>query len=554
MITDSPLAPAIRGRPISALVPKQQFKSQVATLYNDCRTHHKRCRLTRDSTFMPDRLLDVGQVKRDNVVRLIIVPEGFQSPYSTLSYCWGKAQSVHLTKDTLPRFCNQGIPTCDLPATIIDACETCASIGIRYIWVDSLCVMQDEEEDWSRQASLMNHIYNSSDLTISAAAGDNCNHGLFNKRSYASLLSAEIACETIAGFKGIGSIRGPLVSYGFKEPAQCRGWTMQECLLSRRLITFGTNQLSWECASSHWIESGAHFVATAPVDDYLPRPALAVSRSFDDNKPRQLRKENSELADIWQHLVKSFCLRQLTFERDKFPAISGLAQWLAPNFCRSMEIKYIAGLWEPHLPESLLWYHHLPFPVDLDDSRRPNAYRAPSWSWASLDCKYLRWTPATTRPCVAELLDSSVTLKSEDRYGEVLDGWLDIRAPIKQGWLVPSRTHCEHFDFWGADWRAELTDRRPTLSNKSLGWAELDFISSNEPCDGSLSEAEQRSKVCDCLRITEEAGILIEPADQPTSSGDSLQPRMRRLGIVIFKEELATSWWGDASKTIIRLV
>jgi hypothetical protein len=258
---------------------------------------------------------------------------------------------------------------------------------------------------------------------------------------------------------------------------------------------------------------------------------------------------------VWQNLVQRFCRRNLTFAKDKLPAISGLAQWLAPHFSKSTGENYLAGLWQPHFPGNLLWYHRLPFPVSRYHSQRPENYRAPSWSWASLDCKHLQWSStSTTSQHSAKVLHYSITLKSNDRFGEILDGYLDIEAPVKEGWLVPSRTHHEHFEFWDNNWRAELNDRRPTLENNSLGRAWLDVISSEELCEGSLAEAAERSRVCDCLKITEEEGLLIEPIGPPAQDGKKEYRRRRRLGIVVFKKARAVAWWGDAPKDIIHLI
>jgi hypothetical protein len=107
-------------------------------------------------------------------------------------------------------------------------------------------------------------------------------------------------------------------------------------------------------------------------------------------------------------------------------------------------------------------------------------YRAPSWTWASSDCGYLQWLDIAFEHTSEKILDWRLSCKDDDPFGEVLDGHLNIEAPIKQGWLVPSSTHPEHFDFWDGDWIAKLTDRRPTHLNHSLGNAYLDVYDATD--------------------------------------------------------------------------
>jgi hypothetical protein len=92
---------------------------------------------------------------------------------------------------------------------------------------------------------------------------------------------------------------------------------------------------------------------------------------------------------------------------------------------------YLAGLWKSQLPETLLWYHNLPTETNAS---KPEQYRAPSWSWASLDCPYLEWMDNLQSPSLcAKLLSAETTLEGPDPYGQVSAGSLQVQAPFKNG-------------------------------------------------------------------------------------------------------------------------
>lgn len=88
--------------------------------------------------------------------------------YACLSYCWGvsKAQTGQTTRENLPRQL-KGIAFQDLASTVVDAIRLCFKLGFRFLWVDRLCIVQDDNKDWLEEASRMCEIYSRSALTIS---------------------------------------------------------------------------------------------------------------------------------------------------------------------------------------------------------------------------------------------------------------------------------------------------------------------------------------------------------------------------------------------------
>lgn len=501
---------------------------------------------------MPRRVLDLDpDVFRKGSARLLIVPEGFKKPYATLSYCWGLAQNIRLTTDVLRQYCEEGIPTTQLPATIRDACEVCIDLDIRYLWVCSLCILQDSESDWRQQSSAMATIYNSSSLTLSADSGRNCHSGLFTSRSTKSPATAALKCRSAGASQGTCFVRGPIVPHGFKEPTTNRGWTLQENILSRRLLRWGTYEFSWQCATSLWNESGRYLVTAQAVEGVFPCPPLTYPLNLYKNEPTHLCEDHSS-AKVWRDVVQEYSRRSLSLSKDKLPAISGLAKWLYHRF--GGEERYLAGLWASELPESLLWYNKLVLPLDAAESIRPTTYRAPSWSWAALDCKYLQWLDVALGDSTARILDYDLSHKDNDPFGEVLDGSLRIEAPLTQGRLVPNATHPEHFDLWGEDWIDKPSDKKSTRSNEALGEAYLDVYDTTDTAIICKASVRDRVRACECLRVTTNAALLVRPPTGTERYGDNCAATYRqRIGMVRFYDR-ADEFWQNTSSEVIYLI
>lgn len=447
---------------------------------------------------------------------------------------------------------NEGVSLSELPRTIEEACELCTALDIRYLWVCSLCIMQDSDEDWIEQSSIMGSIYNRSELTISAAASENCACGLFLRRPTATQDCVEIKCRSMMTH-GTCFIRAHTASGEAQEPARTRGWTLQETLLSSRLVSFGTYQISWQCSSSHWKENGKALEPVTYTRDIFPCPMLADPlHRYPRDKP-DIMYNDSILSTVWQTLVQIFCSRNLSLQKDKLPAISGIAKWLILCCSTTGEEEYLAGLWRSTLPACLLWHDSGGLPVTDSAPQKPNSYRAPSWSWASLETETLQWMSVTGDDAVAEIMHYKIIYKSNDMFGEVLGGFLEVYTQMKTGWLVPNRTHPELFDFWDENWKAELADRRVSHLNKSLGWTRLDVIERLKSSESLIQDAQNRARACACLRITTTGGLLIEHVDEQNKDGDDVLT-FRRIGVVGFKDESAASWWNQVPSVLTRII
>lgn len=522
--------------------------------YDECQTNHITCNASRNSSFVPTRLLDLsGFGQAEPSVCVMTVPSSFDKPYAALSYCWGKALNLRLTTNNLHSFTTEGMSCNELPATIQDACELCHELGISYIWVCSLCIIQDSERDWLEQSSMMADVYNGSEITISAAGSDGCNTGLYHRRALEAQSIARLAWRGPNTTTGTCFVRSKMAYHGYMEPADSRGWTLQETLLSRRLLVLGSIQLSWQCATSIWNESGTSLRPAEHMAKEFPCPSLHYPISPYDDGRANLRSDPRSDVAVWGELVRSYCHRRLTLPKDKLPAISGLAKWMSRGTHRGD--KYFAGLWWSHMPRSLLWYNQLMFPADLKDATRPATYRAPSWSWASIDSEYFDWLDTAAEVVRARVLECKLVYKGNSIFGEVQNGYLTIEAPTKMGWLVPNQSYPESFDFWGDDWETKMRPDQGVEPESALGRVRMDVYTEEDIKRAGLQHHPDNVRQCECLRITSNFGILVEEcASRMAENHDAAGLWRRRLGIVQFNHSKSNGWWGDAAKELINFV
>ena len=325
---------------------------------------------------------------RPRFARIIDVQEGPSDPrlsavdeipagaiYMTLSHCWGdpKHKPLTLTLNTLVAF-KAGIPWNKLPKTFADAIVFTRNMGIRYIWIDSLCIIQDCADDWESQSAVMCEVYSGSYLNLAATGAADSRGGLFAERDWRLVLPFRVARPPPPGKSSASD--GVVLYYDVvdgrewerdveRAPLCQRGWVIQERALARRSLHFGKRQLYWECTSMQASES-------------VPLGYLGEYRNFKTFDPLLPHRTSTgaALVDTWKRLVEEYTRTGLTKETDKLVAISGLAKALAAQ----LDIPYLSGLWDYDLEQQLLWYAEHP-------SKRPDVFRAPSWSWASTDSK-----------------------------------------------------------------------------------------------------------------------------------------------------------------------
>lgn len=364
----------------------------MKTWIEECNQNHDICSSYVDN-FLPTRLLDLQAFETGDDIRLAFLePKDFKYPdflpdYMTLSHCWGPPEKspIMTTKENLGQRMTR-ISIDDLPNTFRDAVRVTRELDERYLWIDSLCIVQDDEEDWAREAAVMAEVYRNSCCTLAALSSKDSTEGCRLVPNIQETMCQFLEFDAEDDYDGTFRVRiferepqewhdeygdDPYRRVGYgnpNSPLRYRAWTLQEREVSRRSIHFGKGQLLWEC---HELKASAQLPwhHKTPEDDFEKWPIRnALTESLAPNGPVAKR-------DRWYELMEDYSFRSLTKETDKLPALSGLARHFQDVFPSG---KYLAGIWSTHLPAALLWRS------EYCPARRYSAYIAPTWSWASV--------------------------------------------------------------------------------------------------------------------------------------------------------------------------
>jgi hypothetical protein len=435
----------------------------------ECTQNHPECNVP-GTTYLPKRVLDLAPLKEGKDL-VLLEPKSQVGEYICLSHCWGDTQPVRTTSSNIGSFTN-GIPLAKLPRTFCDAITVANYLGIQYVWIDSLCIIQDDRGDWETQAAQMADIYGRAYLTIAGTGSVNANAGLFNVNH-----PSEIECtptQPIPGFPSLfyretithtqmriscldakidvrdvniedeaaaGSTAAMI--HPVLYPLLDRSWTFQEHLLSPRIIQFTQKEIVWECSRETWCccTKGSHLWRGRK---HFAAALLSPNRPLPDHSPNYLG--SPALYEVWRDLVVRYTSKKLAFDKDRLAALSGVARRAQPVLGST----YLAGLWSGDLLMGLCWFVANRFtncdPLDLwaslgyhsedgDDhdpslsARRPIEYRAPSWSWASVEGG-IAWVGSAPQPGNFIIHDYKCVLSNEDPTGCVESGYLDIECKV----------------------------------------------------------------------------------------------------------------------------
>ncbi|KAF3012846.1 hypothetical protein E8E14_010357 [Neopestalotiopsis sp. 37M] len=291
----------------------------VSSWLHTCATQHNAVCKTEGAKY-PTRLIEVSAKDCSTSLRLITTPARTAGKYIALSYCWGRGSTLRLQSDNIEAL-HKSINIRSLPQTIQDAISLVRFLGIRYLWVDALCIMQGQDEaavaDWTRESRLMHKVYGGAWLTIMAASGASSDVGLFNKRSAQDELCGNAPRIPVDSDRLEHAVFGPAPKLWSlsKEPLETRGWAFQEAILSKRQLKYGTSGMTWKCRSCEYHEN-----VSKPVKvNNITSIQLTLS-------PLSRKGVATQLHDKWTEVVESYSQTRLTCESDKLPAISGLAE------------------------------------------------------------------------------------------------------------------------------------------------------------------------------------------------------------------------------------
>ena len=342
---------------------------------HDCELKHDRCKPPVGQ--MPKRLIDVGRLggAPPRVVMSRDLQKQYTPPirYTTLSYCWGNSNFCTTKENETSH--KQELYYELLPQTLQDAITVTRQLDIPYIWIDALCIMQDDHAEWEVESSQMRDVYSGSSLTIAASDAADGSMGCFPPSF------DDDGSLNIPGIFLTISNNGDEEEFFVRVQPQdtrtlaeevvlnTRGWVLQEMVLSNRIVHCMKSGLYWECRSTCRTETGVQFDRST-----VKNKSVAIL-------PHDAQKGTNK---TWWNWMESYSRRHFTFPRDRLPALAGIVRYYQ---AATKDIP-ILGLWESSFHQDLLWMRVEKLIDGVEPS--PNYIsNVPSWTW--LSCPHEVW-------------------------------------------------------------------------------------------------------------------------------------------------------------------
>jgi len=373
------------------------------------------------------RLVYVGQIKDFSDLRLESIPEtGWNGiHYAVLSHRWGGVHPFQLTTENIQDLTKK-IEFLKLGLTFRHAVIATKflpdELNVRYIWIDSLCIIQNSKEDKDKEIPKMGLIYRNALICLAAKFGKDGRAGLFRKRNAQSLQSHMVRPEW--------DEKGRTFACEDRRPEQTMlessdigkcAWCFQEAILAPRILHFSVQQFFWECS-------------TLTLNEAYPkgipkRGSFRKTISLDSwtwHQPGANGDRETEQYRIWDSMVQRYSQCQMSENSDKLVAIGSLALSLQ-NRLHGIDT-YVAGLWSSQLAQALVWKL-----IDCDSGpgiHKSKPWRALSWSWAATDGQALLRHRVQTSSVHATIIDLDVRYNDDNLVLGVTKAELRIRGPI----------------------------------------------------------------------------------------------------------------------------
>lgn len=418
--------PTIRGTPIewatykslgslkNRLIWKSIYKSEpddasarldvIKEWLEECQSNHVACNRPSSSERqfrLPTRVLRIsphpnGDSDIPFIIQLYEPTDGEESaPYIALSHCWGDMKSggpLKTTRSNIQQH-KEDILFEALPLSFRDVVAKAWYLGFSYLWIDSLCIIQDDSADWEAEAARMAAVYSNATLTFAATEAADPSVGCCPQytRAFPIPLPNSEDKDQVALIR----FQDHLNLNSENAALNKRGWTFQEAALSRRMVCFDNDQLLWKCCSRQESEDGL-MVATDPIVRGAGGWNLWACLP-------KLGDRATSRYDFWYQMMEDYSNRKLTFEKDRLPALAGIVD----VFQRDNDDTPLVGLWRGDLLNGLLWRPCKPAAGGRRESCQGGAGSVPSWSWVSVA------GPVTWRPSLS-------STSSEDQKLEVI--------------------------------------------------------------------------------------------------------------------------------------
>lgn len=474
--------------------------------------------------------------------------------YVALSHCWGQGGTPFTTTHKTLRARTEGITIAELPQTFQDSVVLTQSLGLRYLWIDSMCIIQDDADDWAREAAQMANVYRNAHLVLNAANSPADKTGFLLQRDIPDLVRLPLTAQNSqhlvlqllpaegqrwSGSTGQDNLAG--------EPVSARAWCLQERYLPVRALQYGTHQVFWECECMRASEDGD---AVAQTGSYLGR-FCQTGNITESVFARRHRKPYNELLHRlnwvdWYKMIEDYTTRSITKHTDRLPALSGLAQAVT----RETKGEYLAGLWKSGLLEGLLWCK-----TKADQVLAPTpGYVAPSWSWASVvgsvQFPVYKWYTERARwkakmsdfEHLAEYISHETLRMGLDPYGRLQAGHLTLKAPLLPVSSIRQRQvrAPELRSFFGQPpGRSEITDIVVEMKTSSGDiWIEGGFDVSDTDVNKAKLSVVFLTRLPHVLEegfVEHRFGLMLERLDSDSQyprMGSPNSPAYRRVGFI----------------------
>lgn len=435
----------------------------IKWMTDQIRRCEEQCHHITSDQVLPTRLINVGAQDGDDA-RLVITAdliatqgggENHGIKYAALSYCWGpekdSKQQIKTTKDNISSHLKV-TPLVEMSPVVKDAILVCRALGIQYIWIDALCIIQGDSKDWDKESGMMGSVYYCSHLTICPLSSASCLEGFLGSRAPGVDVEFQSSKRpdlqgTYSLFECIDKARsispGSVLCKHLDEGQSSwttRGWAFQESILSLPILFFGASMCHLFCESKEVSENeyftdhlSQHCAGRFLVNSLPYYPDLTLGRM--------------SVYDRW-NLTLGIFGRKWAYKDDFLPALSGLAK----QYANVISDIYLAGLWKKNLQHDLPWGVCWPEPGDLDgilqQNRHPDPYIAPSWSWASQEKRVERSVEFVYHPgwentkllqsglrmCHLRsefaLKDFEMDLWGENLFGRLKGGFIEVSGKV----------------------------------------------------------------------------------------------------------------------------
>ncbi|KAI8689425.1 HET domain-containing protein [Fusarium sp. Ph1] len=390
----------------------------------NCVSNHPDCnRKPSDATLvLPSRVLQLISDGKATIVRLVDLNPSTPVEYAALSYSWGHTPArppLTTTRKNLDQM-RRGIDVSQLPSTLRDAATVCSRLGINMLWIDSLCIIQDDANDWDKESQKMGDVYQNAFVTIISASTHSCHESFLSNMRQDSVALARSGPGDACIKARISVARGHHLrfneSYGEEvDPIDGRAWTLQERVLSNRAVIFTGAEVQWQCRASKTCECGLPSEET--ISELIRDQLAKANPGWDANM-------------AWEIFLAEYTKRSLTMVKDRLPALSAIARKIST----SIDSEYFAGLWSNSLVKGMCWAVFTGKP--RRDTYFPTTYIAPSFSWASVvgPVRYKTYSAVQEPRWLARPVSQHIVHRTDDTFGGVSEAYVDLEAL-----LLPAR-------------------------------------------------------------------------------------------------------------------